>query len=61
MNLPIACRPGKKVMPMREDYAYIEEEVFTEEDWEDMVLKGEISMRHPPDTGKEAEDGETAE
>lgn len=46
---------------MAEDYAYIEDDAFTDEDWEDMLLKEEISMRHPPGKGKEAENGETAE
>ena len=46
---------------MAEDYAYIEDDAFTDEDWEDMLLKAEISMRRPPREGKEAEDAETAE
>lgn len=46
---------------MAEDYAYIEDDAFTDEDWEDMLLKAEISMRRPSGEGKEAENGETAE
>ena len=46
---------------MAEDYAYIEDDAFTYDDWEDMLLKAEISMRRPPREGKEAEDAETAE
>ena len=61
MRPKLTGKIGKKVISMPEDYAYIEEDVFTDEDWEDMLLKAEISMRHPPGGGKEAGDGETAE
>ena len=46
---------------MHEDVAYIEEDIFTEEDWDDLVLKGTIELRHPPRSGKEASHAETAE
>ena len=46
---------------MFEDTAYIEEELYTEEDWEDMILMAEIEMRHPRDAREEAHNAETAE
>lgn len=47
-----------EVTAMSEDTAYIEEELYTEEDWEDMILMAEIELRH---AGKEVKDAETAE
>ena len=51
----------KAVKTMFEDTAYIEVELYTEEDWEDMILMAEIEMRHPRDAREEAHNAETAE
>ena len=48
----------KAVTVMSEDTAYIEEELYTEEDWDDMILMAEIELRNP---GKEDTDGKTEE
>ena len=51
----------KAVTVMSEDTAYIEEELYTDEDWDDMILMAEIEMRHPKDIREEVQNAETAE
>ena len=46
---------------MPEDIIYLEEEMYTDEDWDNLVLMGEIELRHLKSAGKEEPDGETAE